>query len=178
MTRQPTTKILASILAASLVLGFTACGDDSEDDAGGTGTDSATASEPADEETTETTAEPEEATSELTGEEAEIGDLVATVFDSSVPFDDKVDLLEGGEDHRADHDGYVAAADGVGGITVEPTGVEIDGDAATVTYNVLFAGNEQYADLTMDVARVDDAWVVPTDAFCGFVAATGASCAG
>lgn len=174
MTRQPTTKILASILAASLVLGFTACGDDSEDDAGGTGTDSATASEPADEEATETTAEPEEAT----GEEAEISDLVATVFDSSVPFDDKVDLLEGGEDHRADHDGYVAAADGVGGITVEPTGVEIDGDAATVTYNVLFAGNEQYADLTMDVARVDDAWVVPTDAFCGFVAATGASCAG
>lgn len=168
-------RVLVSIVAASLVLTLAACGDDGDDD---DASGSASASEPAGDEATETTGEPEADGAELTGEEAEIGDAFATVFDSSVPFDDKVALLEGGEAHREDHDGYVTAADGIGGITVEPTDVEIDGDTATVTYGVLFAGTEQYSDLTRDVTRVDGAWIVPTDSFCGFIAATGASCAG
>ena len=102
---------------------------------------------------------------------------MATVFDSSVPFDDKVALIDDGEAHRADHEGYVAAADRVGGITVEPTDVVDNGDTATVTYRVLFAGTEAYADLSMDVTRIEGSWIVPTEAFCGFLASAQTPCA-
>lgn len=163
---------LATILTASLVLA--ACGDDGSDDT----------TEAAGDDSTETTAEPEdtdaseaEDTADDADAEAEVSDMVATVFDSSVPFDDKIALLEDGEAHRADHDAYVTAADAVGGITVEATDVAIEGEAATVTYAVLFGGNEAYADLAMDVTQVDGAWVVPTDAFCGFLASARTPCA-
>lgn len=166
--------ILAAALAATLVLA--ACGDDSDETTDTT--DDAAA------ETTETTAATEgdtEAATEAAGADAgsdeAAGEVVATVFDSSIPFDEKVALVEGGESHRADHEGYVAAADAVGGITVESTDVAAEGDTATVTYRVLFGGNEAYSDLTMDVTRVDGEWIVPTDAFCGFVAAAGTPCA-
>jgi iron complex transport system substrate-binding protein len=158
--------VLAAALALPLLLGFVACGGDDDDDAS-TDTTEADAGDAATE-TTEADAAADEAA----------GEAVATVFDSSVPFDDKVALIEDGESHRADHEGYVAAADRVGGITVEPTDVAADGDAATVTYRVLFAGTEAYADLTVDVTRVDDAWVVPSDAFCGFLASARTPCAG
>lgn len=155
--------LIAALLTSSLALGLAGCGDDGDGDA--------SASEPAEETTTaptETTAEDSEA--------AEIGDTVATVFDSSVPFEDKVDLLEDGESHQADHEGYVTVADGVGGITVEATSVEIVGDTASVIYRVLFAGTETYSGLSLEVTRVDDAWMVPTTSFCSFLAAAQTPC--
>lgn len=167
--------LLAALLTSSLALGLAGCGDDGDGDTSGS---EASASEPAEETTTaptEPTAEDSEA-AELTGEEAEVGDTVATVFDSSVPFEDKVDLLEDGESHQADHEGYVTVADGVGGITVEATSVEIEGDTASVIYRVLFAGTETYSGLSLEVTRVDDAWMVPTTSFCGFLAAAQTPC--
>ena len=169
--------VLAAALTIPLVLGLGACSDDDGDE------DAATDTTAADEaEATDTTTEPEADGTEADGrdliDDAAAGDLVATVFDSSIPFDDKVSLIEGGEAHRADHDGYVTAADAVGGITIDPTDVTVTGDTATVTYRVLFGGNEAYADLAMDVTRVEGSWIVPTDAFCGFLASARTPCAG
>jgi iron complex transport system substrate-binding protein len=161
-------RLLAALLTVPLLAGLTACGDDDDE--------SSDATEEAPPETTETT-ETTAVAADADDDSAAAGEVVATVFDSAVPFDDKLASIEGGEAHRADHDGYVAAATAVGGITVEPTDVAVDGDAATVTYRVLFAGTEMYADLTVDVARVDGAWVVPTDAFCGFLASARTPCA-
>ena len=96
MTTRPH-PVLAAALAFPLVFGLVACGGDDDD--------AATAEEP----TTTTTADA--ATSDA---DDAAGEVVATVFDSSVGFDDKVALIEDGESHRADHDGYVAAADRVG----------------------------------------------------------------
>jgi hypothetical protein len=160
--------LLAAALALPLVLGFVACGGDDDDEA--TEADAAT-------ETTEAPAD-NAATGADDADDDAAGEVVASVFDSSVAFDDKVALIEDGESHRADHDGYVAAAEQVGGITVEPTDVAAEGDTATVTYRVLFAGTEAYADLTMEVTRVDGEWVVPSDAFCGFLASARTPCAG
>ena len=160
--------VLAAALALPLLLGFVACGGDDDDAAAST--DTTEADEPT--ETTEAPADDAAADSDAAGE------AVATVFDSSVAFDDKVALIEGGESHRADHEGYVTAADRVGGITVEPTDVAADGDTATVTYRVLFAGTEAYADLDMDVTQVDGEWIVPSAAFCGFLASAQTPCAG
>jgi iron complex transport system substrate-binding protein len=169
ITRQ---SLVALALAGSLVVGLGACGDDDDDTDSGAASETTETTESAD--TSDTTAA-EDASS---GDDA-AGEAVATVFDSSVPFDDKVALIEDGESHRADHDGYVAAAERVGGITVEPTGVAPsgEGDAATVTYRVLFGGTEAYSDLTMDVTQVDGEWIVPTDAFCGFLASARTPCA-
>jgi iron-siderophore transport system substrate-binding protein len=160
---------LVAALALPLLLGFVACGGDDDDEA----TDTGDATEATADDATTTAADPA-ADSDAAGE------AVATVFDSSVPFDDKVALIEDGESHRADHDGYVTAAEQVGGITVEPTDVAAgaDGDTATVTYRVLFAGTEAYADLSMDVTNVDGEWIVPADAFCGFLASARTPCAG
>ena len=158
-------RLLAALLTFPLLVGLAACGDDD---------DSGDAAEATDETTPETTAAVADATD---ADSAVAGEVVATVFDSSVPFDDKLASIEGGEAHRADHDGYVTAATAVGGITVEPTDVAVDGDTATVTYRVLFADTEMYADLTVDVTRVDGEWIVPTDAFCGFLASARTPCA-
>jgi len=157
---------LAATLAVLLVLGLGACGDDDSDDAT-TGTTET--------EAPDTTTETTDASEPENGDAA--GEAVATVFDSSVAFDEKAALIEGGEAHRASHDAYVAAAQQVGGIALEPTGVAVEGDTATVTYRVLFGGNEAYKDMTMDVTRVDDGWVVPTDAFCDFLSSARTPCA-
>ena len=167
--------LLAAALALPLVLGFAACGGDDDDEATDAGAETTEADTGA--ETTDTTEAATEGGDAAAGDEA-AGEAVATVFDSSVAFDDKVALIEDGESHRADHEGYVAAAERVGGITVEPTDVAADGDTATITYRVLFAGTEAYADLTMDVTQVDGAWIVPSDAFCGFLASARTPCGG
>jgi iron complex transport system substrate-binding protein len=170
MTARQHRRLTAVALAFPLMLGLVACGgDDDNDEAGSDGGETT--------EATESTESTEAAGEAGTDDETAAGDAVTTVFDSSVPFDEKVALVEGGEAHRADHDGYVGAANGVGGITVEPTDVAVDGDTATVTYRVLFGGNEAYRDLTMDVTRVDGAWIVPTAAFCGFLASARTPCA-
>jgi iron complex transport system substrate-binding protein len=171
ITRQ---SLVALALAGSLVVGLAACGDDDDDTGSGSAAETGESSESSESPAETTTTAAESASS---GDDA-AGEAVATVFDSSVPFDDKVALIEDGESHRADHDGYVAAAEAVGGITVEPTDVAPSGDSATVTYRVLFGGNEAYSDLTMDVTRVDGEWIVPTDAFCGFLASARTPCAG
>jgi hypothetical protein len=161
--------LLAAALALPLVLGFVACGGDDDDEAT---TDTTESDEGA------ATTEPTETTAADTAADLDAaGETVAQVFDSSVPFDDKVALIDDGEAHRADHEGYVAAADRVGGITVEPTDVVDNGDTATVTYRVLFAGTEAYADLSMDVTRIEGSWIVPTEAFCGFLASAQTPCA-
>lgn len=171
--RQHPRRLTLAVLALPLLLGLAACGgdDDDSEDAGG--------SEAAEESTTTTAADEaaEGGDDAASADEEAVGEAVTTVFDSSVPYDDKLALVEGGEAHRADHDGYVAAADAVGGITVEPTDVAVDGDTATVTYRVLFGGNEAYADLTMDVSRVDGEWVVPTTTFCDFLSSARTPCA-
>lgn len=166
--------VLATLAVGALI--FTACGgDDSDDSDSSSGSGSATtASEPADDTATTTTAADSAA---LGDDEATAADLVATLFDSSVVFDDKIELVEGGEAHRADHDAYVVAATAVGGITIQPTAVTIDGDTATVTYGLSFADTTQYEDLSIGVTRSGDGWVVSTDEFCGFVAQAGTPCA-
>jgi len=170
---------LALLLALVVGLaGLAGCGDDSDDDAEGTGDETADESADTTEAETADTTGPEAADEGGGGADEEAAGLaVQRVFDSTVAFDDKVASLEGGEAQRADHEAYVGAAGAVGGIAVEPTDVAVNGDTATVTYRVLFAGNEMYRDLSMDVTKVGEAWVVPTDAFCGFLASARTPCA-
>lgn len=98
------------------------------------------------------------------------------VFDSSVPFADKAPHLPDAEALRSTVEAYAAAGEGVGGISLSPTAVTIDGDEATVTYDVLFGENAAYSDQTGTIERVDGVWVVARDEFCGFMASARTPC--
>lgn len=98
------------------------------------------------------------------------------VFDSTVPFDDKVSYLEDAESLRDTNMEYANAGENFGGIALEPVVVVIDGDRAEVTYNVLFGGTVTYSDLSGDAEKIDGVWMVSRDRFCGFMASARVSC--
>lgn len=98
------------------------------------------------------------------------------VFDSRVPFDEKVPYLEDAEQLRDVFERYVNAAEMFGGIHLDPTAVEIDGDTAEVTYNVMFGEQAAYSDLTGDAVRIDGVWSVTRARFCAFMSSARVSC--
>lgn len=100
----------------------------------------------------------------------------ALVFDSSSDPADVVAHLEGGEDAVATLEAYGEAGQAVGGIGMHPTAVEVGGDAASITYDVLFGGAPAYRDQTGTLSRVDGVWVVPTTDFCAFMSAARVGC--
>jgi iron complex transport system substrate-binding protein len=72
---------------------------------------------------------------------------------------------------------YTATADGMGGIAMDVTAVAVDGDTATVTYDILFGGNPAYSDLSGTLVRTDGTWTVTRDEFCSFMASARTPCA-
>ena len=98
------------------------------------------------------------------------------VFDSDVPFADKAAHLENAEALQAAAEAYTGAGSAMGGITLEPTNVAIDGDTATVTYDVLFGGAPAYQDLSKTINRTDGVWIVPQAAFCEFLSSARVPC--
>jgi len=112
----------------------------------------------------------------FTGDEADVAAAWAVVFDSSADFEDKAPHLVDAESLASTIDAYTATGDGFGGISLVPTAVTIDGDAATVTYDVIFGGNPAYSDLTGTIDLVDGTWVVPRSEFCSFMASARVGC--
>ena len=92
------------------------------------------------------------------------------MFDSSVGFDDKAMHLEDADSLRGTVEAYTAAGDAMGGITLVPTAVVVDGDTATVTYDVMFGDTAAYTALGGVITQVDGTWVVSRTEFCSFMA--------
>ena len=61
------------------------------------------------------------------------------------------------------------AGEGVGGILLEAKEAGIEGDQATVVYDLLFAGNPFQTDQVGDAVRTDDTWQVTRDFFCSIM---------
>jgi iron complex transport system substrate-binding protein len=100
----------------------------------------------------------------------------STVFDSTVAFEDKAPFLADADDLRSTLDAYRATGSSMGGIALDPTGVAVDGDVATVTYDVLFGGTAAYSDQTGTLTNVDGTWQVGRDEFCSFMASARTPC--
>jgi iron complex transport system substrate-binding protein len=64
----------------------------------------------------------------------------------------------------------------MGGISLAPTAVAVDGDAATITYDVLFGETAAYTALEGVIARIDGVWTVGRDEFCTFMASARNAC--
>ncbi len=104
------------------------------------------------------------------------GDAWTLVFDSAVEFDAKAPHLEDADALRGTVESYTAAGDPMGGITLVPTDVSVQGDTATVTYDVLFGDTAAYTALTGEIALVDGTWVVSRAEFCSFMASARNAC--
>ena len=103
-------------------------------------------------------------------------DAWAVVFDSEADFADKVPHLENAAQLESTVTAYAETGASFGGVSLEPTAVSIEGDVATVTYNVLFGGSAAYRDLSGEMQLVDGVWVVSRDTFCGFMSSARTPC--
>ena len=113
------------------------------------------------------------------GEDPDVDAIVLayrTVFDSAVPFDDKIPYLEDAESLRDTNTQYEDAARNFGGIALEPVAVVVEADRAEVTYDVLFGGTVTYSNLSGDAVMIDGVWKVSRDRFCGFMASARVNC--
>jgi iron complex transport system substrate-binding protein len=106
-----------------------------------------------------------------------VAEAWTAAFDSTTGFDDKAPFIADADALRTTIEAYTPAGDAVGGIALVPTAIVITGDTAAVTYDVTFAGQPAYQDQDGVVDRVDGAWVVSRDEFCGFMAAARNPCA-
>jgi hypothetical protein len=99
----------------------------------------------------------------------EIVELYAIVFDSASTFEEKAPLIEDSTGLEAAVEGYRAAGDGVGGISLDVTQTGVLDDRAAVLFDLLFAENPFQRDQPGDAIRVDGRWVVSRDFFCSIV---------
>ena len=128
----------ALTLVALAPLAAAACGGDDDDEA------SAETTEAESSETTETTGRlPRKAARGVDAsdpDEAAVAEAWTTVFDSSVAADAKAPFLEDPAAAAPTLAAYATTGQMMQGITLAPTDVTVDGDTATVTYDILFAG--------------------------------------
>ncbi len=99
------------------------------------------------------------------------------VFDSNATFADKSGHLADAAALEPTVAAYREAGATMGGIALSPTAVAIDGDQASVTYDVLFGGSAAYTDLVGEMTFVDGVWVVGRDEFCSFMSSARTPCA-
>lgn len=91
------------------------------------------------------------------------------VFSSETSFEEKAPLLDdptGLEETVAE---YMVVGKGMGGVSIEPRRITIEGDTATVLYDLLFAGTVARADLTGDAVLIDGTWKITRDKFCSIM---------
>jgi hypothetical protein len=113
------------------------------------------------------------------GEDPDVDAIVEVyrvVFDSTTSFEEKAALIDdatGLEDTVAT---YAATGESVGGATVEPTAVVVNGDEAEVVYTIFFSGNPTYPGQPGSATRVNGEWKVSRDMFCGLMASARSAC--
>lgn len=174
----------AAAVLTMMALAVAACNSDSEPTGKPAATEApttiaATTTEaPAASAVTTTTAAAEADTTTAEAEDASAEVLLAyrTVFDSRIPFEEKIPYLEDAEELSDVIEEYAETAENFGGISLDPTAVETDGDLAEVTYNVMFGERAVYTDLTGNAVRVDGAWTVTRERFCTFMSSARVSC--
>lgn len=113
---------------------------------------------------------------QLEGDAAAAGATWSVVFDSNVPYADKAAHIEDAAALQATIEAYTSAGEAMGGITLTPTDVVVDGDTATITYDVLFGDAVAYSAMEGSISLIDGTWVIGRDEFCGFMASARNAC--
>ncbi len=119
------------------------------------------------------------ATGIVPGEDPDVDAIVEAytiAYDSVSDYETKAPYIEdpsGLEDTVAQ---YLTTGEMMSGISVAVSAVEIDGDAAVVTFDLLFNNNPTYPDLTGSAVRTDAGWQIPRSAFCSMMSSARVGC--
>lgn len=115
----------------------------------------------------------------VAGEDADVDAVVeaySVVFDSSTTFEEKVPYLVEPEGLEETVTKYTATGTSMGGVSLDPKSVTIDGDLAMVNYDFLFGGSPSYTDLTGDAVRTAAGWQITREMFCDIMRSARSSC--
>ncbi len=91
-------------------------------------------------------------------------------------FEDRAAALEDSAALEETIDSYVTAVKGFGSIELPVSTIEVNGESATVTFDVLGNGATMAADLTGEMIKVDGTWIVSRDSFCDAMKLARQSC--
>ncbi len=181
-------------LAAILALVAAACGSSSDvgaapaEPAPTTTTAAATTTSPP---TTTTTVAPTTttvapATTTTVADEPEPGDsgpevdeitaAYEIVFSSETSYEDKAPLLDDPEGLEDTVTKYQETGASMGGVGLVATSVTVDGDSASVTYDLLFGGTPTYPDLQGDAVLIDGTWKITRTMFCAIMSSARVGC--
>jgi hypothetical protein len=105
-----------------------------------------------------------------------IADVYAVVFDSSVGYEDKAPLIADPTGLEATVDAYGSAGEAVGGITLAATAAGVDGDEASVVYDLYFGENPFQTDQLGSAVRTDGTWQVSRAFFCSIMELARVAC--
>jgi len=105
-----------------------------------------------------------------------IADVYAVVFDSSVGYEDKAPLIADPSGLEATVEAYGAAGEAVGGITLAATAVGVDGDDASVVYDLYFGENPFQTEQLGSAVRNDGTWKVSRAFFCSIMELARVAC--
>ena len=173
----------ASILILSLALMGGACGGGDSADAAPTPTAVPTTMAATTTTTTTTTVVPTTTTTEATGiipgEDPDVDAIVlayTTALDSVAPYDEKAPFIDDPSGLEETVAKYLETGESMGGIGVAVTAVSVDGDTATVTYDLLFAGNPSYPDLTGEAVKTAEGWKITRAGFCSLMSSARVGC--
>lgn len=104
-------------------------------------------------------------------------DAFTLVYDSNAPFEEKAPHLADADALKTTIEAYATAGSAMGGISLVPSAVSIDGDTATVTYDVMFGPAAAYKDLSGPIVKTaDGVWQVSRADFCSFMASARTPC--
>ncbi|MEM1333007.1 MAG: iron-siderophore ABC transporter substrate-binding protein, partial [Actinomycetota bacterium] len=120
--------------------------------------------------------DPDVVAGELSEDEAVAAEAWSEVFDSTTGFDVKATHLADAESLRTTLDAYATAGESLGGISVAPQVVQIDGATAIITYDIEFGGTTAYTAIEGELSFVDGEWLVSRDEFCDFAATARVPC--
>jgi hypothetical protein len=132
--------------------------------------------------TTTTTAPPTTTTTIggiVPGEDADVDAIVLAyeiAFDSISDFETKSAYIEDPTGLEGTVAQYLLTGETMGGIGVAVREVTIDGDSATLLYDLLFNDNPTYPDLTGRAVLTDAGWQVPREAFCTLMSSARVGC--
>ena len=161
------------LAGAAVAIVAAACGGDSTDEADAV--EAATTVAPTTTAATEAVARP----AIVPGEDADVDAVVeayVVVFDSTTTYEEKAPYLvepEGLEETVAT---YTATGTSMGGVSLDPKSVTVDGDTAAVSYDFLFGGNPSYTNLTGDAVRTAAGWQITREMFCDIMRSARSSC--
>jgi hypothetical protein len=171
----PVKRTLVAGAIVAIVAG--ACGGGSDDTA-----DAEAASTTPTRPTTTTTGEAEDAAAApaiVPGEDADVDAVVEAymvVFDSSTTMAEKTPYLVDPEGLEDTVTKYTTNGELMGGVSLDPKSVIVNGDTAVVYYDFLFGGNPSYTDLTGDAVKTEEGWQITREMFCGIMTSARAGC--